>query len=155
MSTRVTKADIHRILEEIWNKGNLDEIDEYLATDLVEQRAPSAQEISSEAIKKDVAAFRSAFPDIHVAIEDVITEGDQAAFLATWRGTHQGEFRGISPTGESIVITGIGILRLADGKIVESSMKASFDQDQMPDAETLLTLDDLCTECIRWPPKKK
>ncbi len=158
MSTEETKATVRRIIEEVWNEGDLDAVDKYLATDAVEQQAPTEQEISPEAIKEDVAAVRSAFPDIHVTIDDVITEGDKAAFLATWRGTHQGEFRGISPTGESIVVTGIGILRLADDKLVESSMNIGFDLAQMPDAESLRTSlirEDFGFQAMRWPPKWK
>jgi steroid delta-isomerase-like uncharacterized protein len=156
MSTEETKATVRRIIEEVWNEGDLDAVDRYLAMDVVEQLAPTGQRISPEAIKEDVAAVRSAIPDIHVTIEDVITEGDKVAFLATWRGTHQGEFRGTSPTGESIVVTGIGILRLADDKIVGSSMNTRFDLAQMPDAKSLRTSprpkgDD--PKDIKWPPR--
>ena len=64
--------------------------------------------------------FRSAFPDFHVTIEDQIAEGDRVATRWTMRGTHEGEFRGISPTGKQITVTGIGIFRFSDGKVVES-----------------------------------
>jgi steroid delta-isomerase-like uncharacterized protein len=156
MSTEETKATVRRITEEVWNEGDLDAVDKYLATDVVDQQAPMGQEISPEAIKENVAAVRSAFPDIQVTIDDVITEDDKVAFLATWRGTHQGEFRGISPTGESIVVTGIGILRLADDKLVESSINIRFDLAQMPDAESLRTSlirEDFGFQAMRWPPR--
>jgi len=158
MPTEGTKATVRRILEEVWNEGNLDAVDKYLATEYVaEQQATTGQGDSPEAIKEYVATFRSAFPDIHVTIEDMIAEEDKIAYYATWRGTQQGEFRGISPSGASIVIRGIGILRLADGKIVESSINTSFDQDQGPDAEAPLTsltrIEDFGFQSIRWPPR--
>ena len=157
MSTEENKDKVRSLLEEVWNEGDLDAVDEYLATEVAEQRAPTGRGYSPEAIEEDVAAFRSAFPDIRVTIDDVIAEGDKVAYRATWRGTHQGEFRDISPTSESIVITGIGILPLADGKIVESWINTSFDQDQIPDMVRLSdqspegqSLEDLRAF---WPPR--
>src|SRR3954464_6377588 len=65
--------------------------------------------------------FHKAFPDFRSVIEDQIAEGDKV--VTRWRasGTHQGEFRGIAPTGNKITVTGIGIFRFSeDGKVVES-----------------------------------
>jgi predicted ester cyclase len=60
-----------------------------------------------------------AFPDAVHIIDDVIAEGDKIAFQATTRGTHQGEFMGIQPTGNAITVTFDGIWHLQSGKIVE------------------------------------
>jgi steroid delta-isomerase-like uncharacterized protein len=142
MSTEETKATVRRLLEEVWNEGILDAVDRYLATEVAEQRASTGRGYSPETIKEGVAAFRSAFPDIRVTIDDVIAEGDKVAYRATWRGTHQGEFRDSSPTGESIVITGIGILHLADGQIVESWGNVNSDQESLPEVVQRLTSGD-------------
>jgi predicted ester cyclase len=165
MSAREIKATVRRIVEEVWNEGNLSAIDKYLPRDsvdvylgdLAEQQASTRQGVSPEAIeehvaaiKERVAAFRSAFPDIQVTIEtdDVITEGDKAAFRATWSGTHQGEFMNISPTGGSIAITGIGFLRLDDSRIVDSSMNISLEQGEANFLDLGLDL-----FLLAWPPR--
>ncbi len=64
--------------------------------------------------------FREAFPNFHSNIEDQIAEGDKVVTRWGMRGTHQGEFRGIVPSGKQITVTGIGIFRFSKGKVVES-----------------------------------
>jgi predicted ester cyclase len=153
MSARELEATVRQILEEVWNEGNLDAIDKYLPWDSADEYPEAIEEhvaTNVAAIKESVAAVRSAFPDIHVTIDDVITEGDKAAFRATWRGTHQGTFMNISPTGVSIAITGVGFLRLADSRIVDSSMNMSFELDQTIFLDLGLTL---LVVAARWPPR--
>lgn len=71
------------------------------------------------------AALLSAFPDWQARIEDLVAEGDQVAVRWTYTGTHQGDFRGIPPTGRRITIGSIDLYRIAEGKIAEGW--ASFD----------------------------
>jgi predicted ester cyclase len=63
--------------------------------------------------------FRAAFPDGVMTIEDMIAEGDKVATRKTYRGTHQGQFLGIPPTGRHISVGLIDMMRLVDGKVVE------------------------------------
>jgi steroid delta-isomerase-like uncharacterized protein len=63
--------------------------------------------------------LRTSFPDLTITIEDLIAEGDKVVTRLTARGTHQGTFRGIAPTGRVVSWTGIRIFRIAEGKIVE------------------------------------
>jgi steroid delta-isomerase-like uncharacterized protein len=60
-----------------------------------------------------------AFPDLHVAVEDVIAEGDKVVVRDTVTGTHLGEYRGLPPTGKSVTYNEIFILRFADGRVAE------------------------------------
>ena len=62
---------------------------------------------------------RSAFPDMQATIEDMIAEGDKVAVRYTGTGTHKGELMGIPATGKQIAVTGIEIIRIAGGKMVE------------------------------------
>jgi steroid delta-isomerase-like uncharacterized protein len=74
-----------------------------------------------EDVKRFMGEFREAFPDFHSTIEDQIAEGDKVVTRWTMSGIHQGEFRGIAPTGKQITVTGIGIFRFSDeGKVIES-----------------------------------
>jgi len=63
--------------------------------------------------------FQAAFPDLHFTIEDLVAEGDRVVFRATMRGTHQGLFRDIAPTGRPIAVAVLDIVRVADGAFAE------------------------------------
>ncbi|HEX3909484.1 MAG TPA: ester cyclase [Solirubrobacteraceae bacterium] len=66
-----------------------------------------------------------AFPDYEIRIEEEIAEGDQVVTRYTARGTHEGDFLGMAPTGRRIELKGIDINRVSEGKIVEHSSEAS------------------------------
>ena len=66
-----------------------------------------------------VALFHAAFPDQWWQIEDLIAEGDRVVARTTMRGTHDGDFFGIPATGRSVRLTGVHVMRIADGRIVE------------------------------------
>jgi predicted ester cyclase len=93
MSTAENKALVRRLIEEVWNQGNLAVFDEL-----------------------------KAFPDFHITIEDVIAEGDQVVVRLTGRGTNTGDLGAPAPhpaTGKHVTITGNVIARVANDKFVE------------------------------------
>jgi steroid delta-isomerase-like uncharacterized protein len=115
------KTLVRRYFEEIWDKGNLDLIDELFTTNFV-RHGPAGTEgevRGLEGFKGLVTMYRSAFPDLQVPIEDLIAEGDRVVTRWTARGTHQGELMGSAPTGNRASVTGIIIDRLSGGKIEE------------------------------------
>lgn len=63
--------------------------------------------------------FFTAFPEARFTIEDLIAEGNTIAFRQTLRGTHQGDYLGIPPTGKQVTIPGISVFRIANGKAIE------------------------------------
>jgi predicted ester cyclase len=63
--------------------------------------------------------LRSAFPDFHATIDDIIAEGDKVVLRQTWTGTHKGEFMGIPPTGKRVSFGVIDIIRVDGDKCVE------------------------------------
>ena len=112
------KAHIRRVIEQIYNRGDLDAVDEVAAGDLVIHAA--SQDIHGrEGARQYVASLRTGFPDLHFTIEDQIAEGDRVVTRWTARGTHRGEFQGVPPTGREISLTGADIDRIVGGKIVE------------------------------------
>ncbi len=111
-------AIIRRWFEEGINQGNLAVVDELFASDFVFHE-PAGDVRGREALKRAVPGFRTAFPDMHITIEDQIVTGDKVVTRWTTVGTHQGAFMGIAPTGKRVTLTGIYIYRLAEGKIVE------------------------------------
>lgn len=119
MSTEENKAIVRHIFEGL-NKGNLAGVDELVATNYVYHQ-PSGEEIKGpEGLKLMVTMYRTAFPDFHFTIDDMIAEGDKVVCRFTGRGTHKGDLMGIAPTGKQVIITGILISRFAGGKEVEA-----------------------------------
>ena len=118
MSTEENIKLVHRFFEELWNQGNLDAADELLASGHAHHFSDE-DIIGPEGLKSLVTWLRTAFPDIHTSIDDVVAEGDKVVVRFTSRGTHQREGMGIPPTGKRVVYTGIDIFRIEDGRIVE------------------------------------
>ena len=115
------KALVRRYFEEIWDKGNLDLIDELLTTDFV-RHGPTATEgevRGQEGFEGLVSMYRSALPDRRVSIEDQIAEGEMVVTRWRARGTHQGELMGNTPTGNQASVRGILVDRISRGKIEE------------------------------------
>ncbi len=122
MSVEENKAAFRRYVEEVWQAGKLDLVDEIFAQRyLSHQPDGSALERTPEDVKRFVREYRAAFSDIEETVEDMIAEGDKV--LNRWRleATHTGEFRGIPASGERITVTGMGVFRFSEeGKVVES-----------------------------------
>ncbi len=107
MSVEENKAIIYRYMEEIWNKGNLDALDEFYAIDI-------------ERMRQNFAMIHSALANLHVTIDDLVAEEDRIVVRYTASGVHKGEFMGIPPTDKEFSIMEIRIYRIADGKIVQN-----------------------------------
>ena len=115
------KALVHRYFEEIWNKGNLDLVDDLFTTNFVRHGPVGTEgEVRGlEGFKGLVSSYRSGLPDLRIPIEDLIAEGDRGVTRWTARGTHQGELIGNAPTGNQATVTGIIVDRISGGKIEE------------------------------------
>lgn len=114
---------IRRWFEEVWNKGREDAIDEMFAADGI---AHGLTDESGEPMRGPIdykpffRRFRTAFPDIEVIVEDMVSEGDKVAARCRVRGKHQSDTLGFAATQQPMDITGITIVRVRDGKIVEA-----------------------------------
>ena len=119
MSTEENKALVRRYTQEVFNAHNPDRTQEFVAGNVVSHNLPPGMPSGVEGIKQMTHMFVSAFPDLHLTIEDVIAEGDKVVERWTGTGTQQGAFAGIPPTGKRVTTTGIDIFRIANGKVVE------------------------------------
>ena len=119
MSPEAHKALFRRFADEALNRGNLDAIDEFMPPNFVEHEPLPVPAAGREGVKQFFAQLRSGLPDLQMTIEDLIAEGDRVVARFVVRGTHQGAFLGIPPTGKSVGFTGIDIVRIANGRIVE------------------------------------
>lgn len=121
--TEELKALMRRWFEEVWNKGRAEAIDEMFAEDGVaygladETGAPLR---GAAGFKPFFQSFRNAFPDIEIVVEDAIAEGDKVAARCTVRATHAGDGLGFAATQRPVEFTGIALVRVRDGKIVEA-----------------------------------
>jgi predicted ester cyclase len=126
MSTEQNKQVVLRWREEIWNKRNVNIIDELHAPDYVGHYSGIPGPIRGrEALKQLFAAYFAAF-DIQVTPEFLIAEGDKVVVYDTSRVKHTGTFQGIAPTGKEVTATSTDIYRIVDGKIVEQWFEADF-----------------------------
>ena len=121
--SKENKAIAERIVQEIWNEGNLELADEIIAPDYADRVAGDGSPVGPDGFKQAVVGIRSAFPDFNITIDDMISENDKVALVWTFRGTHKGELMGIAPTDKLIEFDGIYLYRFKDGKLVERSGK--------------------------------
>ena len=118
MSLEENKAIVNRSTEGVWNKRNIALIDELYADNFV-FHDPVQANGDLEYFKQYANGVYTGIPDLHIATDDLIAEGDQVVKRWTARGTHKGDFMGVPATGNRIEVTGIEIFRIADGKIAE------------------------------------
>jgi steroid delta-isomerase-like uncharacterized protein len=94
-------------------------IDEVVAPDVLFHAPVPTGATGAQALKQVMTILYRAYPDLHVAVEDLIAEGDKVVGRNTVTGTHQGEYLGLPPTGRSVAYNEIFIFRFADGRIAE------------------------------------
>ena len=119
MSVEENKAVIRRHVEEVFNRGDLSVADEIISADYV-FRGAFAEYTGPEGFKQLVTTTRTAFPDIHYVIDDMVGEGDILAVRYTATGTFKGELAGISPTNKRFTRSEAIFYRFKDGKEAEA-----------------------------------
>jgi steroid delta-isomerase-like uncharacterized protein len=119
MSTEDNKTLMGRFIEEVFNQKNLAAIDEFIAPNHVDHTLPPFLPTTPEGTKRAIGIFLTAFPDVHLTVEDMIAEGDKVVTRYTSRGTQKGAFMGVPPTGKQMTVSSIIIAQITDGKIVE------------------------------------
>jgi steroid delta-isomerase-like uncharacterized protein len=115
------KAVARKALE-IFGSGDLDALDELISADAVDHdtQNPNRDVHGPEGSKRTISMYRAAFPDLRMVVEDQIAEGDKVVTRWTAIGTHEGDLPGLPASGNKSTVTGIGIDRFEDGKIVEA-----------------------------------
>ena len=106
-------------LFDTFNHDDLGPLDELVAPEYVGPQGDKGP----AGFRKIVVGLRTAFPDIHYTIDEVLGENDSVAIRWHWTGTHRGPFRGFPITGKSVSNSGAGIFRCRDGKIVAAAIE--------------------------------
>lgn len=106
---------------EAFNKGNLDDLRDYVADDLIIHDPMPGSPPGLEGMKAALEITRAAIPDFEIVAQATIVEGEFIVSRAQWSGTHTGEsFMGVPATGRRITCRGVDILRIQDGKVTEA-----------------------------------
>ena len=117
---KVYEKIIERYFGEVWNQGKLEVLDEIIAPDYINHSSSIPDPVPGPiGLKPIVAAMRLAFPDLHYEVHDLVVGEGKVAVRCTMTGTHQGEFFGIPPTGQSVRVTQLQIEYIRNGQIVE------------------------------------
>jgi serine phosphatase RsbU (regulator of sigma subunit)/predicted ester cyclase len=119
VSAQDNEVLVRRYFEEVWAKGNVAAVDEYMAPDYVEHTAPPGWRPGRDTLKQYVAMYHDAFSDVKATLHDIVAQGDRVAYRWSTSGTHLGELAGIPPTGLHMTTRGITIHRIAGGRCVE------------------------------------
>ena len=101
------------------NTGNFDLFNEVVAPDSVDHDPGPGQGAGPEGFRQFFSELRSAFPDLNIEVEHMVTDDDNVAFAYTMTGTHQGDFMGVPATGRRVSARGMQIGRFENGKLVE------------------------------------
>jgi steroid delta-isomerase-like uncharacterized protein len=129
MSVTRNETTVRRLLDEVFNQGDLAIVDELFAEAVVFHRSGDGRPVSDarRRIRLFVAAYRTAFPDLRMRIDDLVVTEDAVTVCWTATGTHTGVLTqpevnafGVPPTGRAATWSGITLYRLRDGRITES-----------------------------------
>ena len=115
------KEIVRRVLEDVWTDDSV--VDELVSPDYVGYDPAAPETIRGpQGVKDNFKQYRDAFEGAKITVKEQIAEGDTVATRWEGRGRHTAEMMGIPPTGKDIVVTGINITRLKDGKLVEDQI---------------------------------
>jgi len=118
MSLEENKQLIRRY-QEIYNSNNLDELGEVMSFDVLTPKIMPNMPSGLDGAKAVHQKTLIGMPDWHTEIQDLVAENDKVVARVLMTGTHTGDFYGIPATGKRVEFTGVFIVRIADGKIVE------------------------------------
>jgi predicted ester cyclase len=120
MSVEENKVIVRRFYEEVMNNGEVELLDEIMDEDFDDRgEALFGSPQGREVIRQGIIATRSILPDLHVSIQEMIAEDDMVGVRGIMRCTHQGEWLGVTPTGNELTWKGIAMFRLAEGKLMQ------------------------------------
>lgn len=118
MSVEENKNIVRRY-QEIYNSNHLDELSEVMAFDVLTPKIVPGLPPGLEGAKAVHQLSLKGMPDFHAEIQDLVAEGDKVMARILMTGTHTGDFFDIPATGMRVEFTGLYLVRIANGKIVE------------------------------------
>jgi predicted ester cyclase len=119
MSEATNRETMRRYYAEVWEKGNLAAMDEFISPAIVDHNPLPGMDGGYASHVAAVSMIVNAFGNPRYTFHTIVAEGDRVAGHWTMTATHTGELLGIPPTGKQITISGTDISRFEDGKIVD------------------------------------
>lgn len=120
MTAENNKVIVCLFMEQAFNQGNLAAVDEHLAATGIDHQEPSGTDFRAH-LKQVITGLRTAFPDLHFELHEVLAEGEIVAFRSTMTGTHLGSLQlgpglQVLPTGRPVSVPHMHFVRMVDGK---------------------------------------
>ncbi len=119
MSTETNNTVVRQFIDTVINQGRLYQLAHFVDADMIDHNRGAEQAAGMPGYAQHLAGVRTTFPDFTLTVEAQFAEGDYVITRVTGRGSHQGEWLGITPQGTAITVTGINIDRVVNHKIVE------------------------------------
>ncbi|UCE18024.1 MAG: ester cyclase, partial [Gemmatimonadota bacterium] len=97
------KKTVDRWMNEVWQKRNVDAVDELHTSDFVD-RSPAGRSPDNKGFKEGLVRFYEAFPDFFATTDDLVIDASEEKVAVRWSavGTHEGQYMGVPPTGRRI-----------------------------------------------------
>jgi steroid delta-isomerase-like uncharacterized protein len=115
MTNETNKTLVRQFMERAFNEGDLSIVDAALTQDGIDHQEPLGTNFASH-LKAVITMLRTAFPDLHFEIHQMLAEGDLVAFRSTMTGTHLGPFQGLPPTGKPVSVAHMHFVQLVEGR---------------------------------------
>ena len=128
--TGITGTDENKLVVrrfyEAFNTSDVSKLAEFISPDYTEVHNNTKHTIGLAGAREHILGVRKTYPDLHLTIEQQIAEGEWVVTRVTARGTHEGVWLGMKPTGKRVEITAVNIDRVVDGRIVEHGGAANL-----------------------------
>jgi len=119
MTADQNKRLVRRYYEQVISTGDVERIGQFISPDYAEMHRNVRHPIGLEGARRHVLGVRSTYPDLNLTVEQQIAEGEWVVSRVTARGTHEGEWLGMRPTGKRLEFTAVNIDRVVTGRIIE------------------------------------
>lgn len=126
MGIEANKRLVRQFYEDVVSTGDVSRVAEFVAAECVETDGLTRVNTGIDGMMDHVRGVRAVYPDLRITVDRQIAEDGWVASLITARGTHQGEWLGIKPTGRALVFTGVNVDHVVEGKIVEHGGAANM-----------------------------
>jgi predicted ester cyclase len=126
MSTEDNKRLVRRYYEDVVSTGRVEQVPSFIAPDYAEVHDEVRYPLGIEGATQHILGVRRTYPDLSLTVTQQVAEGEWVVSHVVMRGTHQGAWLGIPPTGQAITITAVNIDRVVEGRIVQHGGAANL-----------------------------
>jgi predicted ester cyclase len=126
MSIEANKRLLREYYEQVVSTGAVERIAEFIAPAYAEVHEGVVSHVGQAGARDHILGVRRTYPDLRLTVEQQIAEGEWVVTRVVMRGTHEGEWLGIRPTGQPVEMRAVNVDRVVDGRIVEHGGAANL-----------------------------